>query len=87
VDEAQKTMNSSFVTAFFKLESASAMMLMFAALLAIILANSPLYALLPDTPLEVRVGALQIAKPLLLWINDGLMVIFFCNYSPPLQSL
>jgi len=30
-----------------------------------------------DTPVEVRVGALHIAKPLLLWINDGLMAIFF----------
>lgn len=53
---------------------------MFAATLAIILANSPLqdyYTLLIDTPVEVRIGALQIAKPLLLWINDGLMVIFF----------
>ncbi|MDH5622519.1 MAG: Na+/H+ antiporter NhaA, partial [Gammaproteobacteria bacterium] len=28
-------------------------------------------------PVEIRVGALQIAKPLLLWVNDGLMAIFF----------
>jgi len=53
---------------------------MLAAILAILLANSPLqsyYALLINTPVEVKVGALEIAKPLLLWINDGLMVIFF----------
>jgi len=25
----------------------------------------------------VRIGALQLAKPLLLWINDGLMAVFF----------
>ena len=37
----------------------------------------PYYDLLIDTPVEVRVGALEIAKPLLLWINDGLMAIFF----------
>lgn len=73
-------MNNTFITSFFKLESAGGLILMFAALLAMILANSPLqsyYALLLDTPVEVRVGALQIAKPLLLWINDGLMAIFF----------
>ena len=30
-----------------------------------------------DTPVEIRVGALHLAKPLLLWINDGLMAVFF----------
>lgn len=53
---------------------------MFTASLAIVIANTPLvtyYNLLLDTPVEVRVGAFQIAKPLLLWINDGLMAVFF----------
>jgi NhaA family Na+:H+ antiporter len=53
---------------------------MFSAALALVLANTPLrtyYALLIDTPVEIRVGALEIAKPFLLWINDGLMAIFF----------
>ncbi|RMD92505.1 MAG: Na+/H+ antiporter NhaA [Calditrichaeota bacterium] len=70
----------SFISTFFKLESASGIMLMFAAVLALIFANTPLqtfYALFLDTPVEVRIGALKIAKPLLLWINDGLMAIFF----------
>lgn len=51
-----------------------------AALLAIFTANSPLvewYNLLLDTPFEVRLGEHSLDKPLLLWINDGLMVIFF----------
>ncbi len=51
-----------------------------AAVLAMIAANSPaahLYAYFLETPVEVRVGALQIAKPLFLWVNDGLMAIFF----------
>ena len=70
----------SFFSSFLKLESAGGIMLMVAAVAAIIIANSPLqiyYALLLDTPVEVRIGALHIAKPLLLWINDGLMAVFF----------
>ena len=65
---------------FLQLESAGGIILMFAAVAAMVVANSPLnvyYELLIDTPVEVRIGALQIAKPLLLWINDGLMVFFF----------
>ncbi|MEQ9619347.1 MAG: Na+/H+ antiporter NhaA [Deltaproteobacteria bacterium] len=65
---------------FLKLESASGIILVGAAVLALILNNSPLsnlYDLLLDTPVEVKIGALQLAKPLLLWINDGLMAIFF----------
>ncbi|MCL4139599.1 UNVERIFIED_CONTAM: hypothetical protein GTU68_056206 [Idotea baltica] len=53
---------------------------MFTAALAIIIANTPLvsvYNLLLETPVEIRIGGLQIAKPLLLWINDGLMALFF----------
>jgi NhaA family Na+:H+ antiporter len=45
-------------------------------------ANSPLqpiYDAFLGTPFEVRLGHhVQIAKPLLLWINDGLMAVFFC---------
>lgn len=53
---------------------------MLAAVAALICANTELrqyYNLLLGTPVEIRVGALQIAKPLLLWINDGLMAVFF----------
>jgi len=65
---------------FLRLESSGGILLMGAAVLAMIAANSPaagLYALFLDTPVEIRVGALQIAKPLILWVNDGLMAIFF----------
>lgn len=68
------------ITTFMKRESAGGVLLMIAALLAMFCANSFLsvyYELLLSTPVEVRVGALDIAKPLLLWINDGLMAIFF----------
>jgi len=62
------------------MESASGILLMGAAVLAMLAANSPaagLYAYFLDTPVEVRIGALQIAKPLFLWVNDGLMAVFF----------
>src|SRR5437762_7058700 len=65
---------------FLKLEAAGGFVLMGAAVLALILANTPLawlYDGLLDTPVAVQLGALEIAKPLLLWINDGLMAIFF----------
>jgi len=65
---------------FLKAETASGVLLVVAAILAMILANSPLsglYALLIEMPVEIRVGPLQLAKPLLLWVNDGLMAVFF----------
>jgi NhaA family Na+:H+ antiporter len=76
-------MNNSkqtFITRFLKLESSGGIVLMIAAVMALVMANTPLekyYALLIDTPVEIRIGALEIAKPLLLWINDGLMAVFF----------
>ena len=71
---------SSSINSFLKMESAGGILLMLSAALAIILANTPFqhyYQLLLSTPVEVRVGTLEIAKPLLLWINDGLMAVFF----------
>ena len=65
---------------FIQSESASGLLLIAAAVLAMIINNSPLsflYQGLLDVPVAVQVGALQIAKPLLLWINDGLMALFF----------
>ena len=70
----------SSIKDFLKLEAASGIILVIAAIIAMILANSPLanyYDLLIDMPIEIRVGPLLLAKPLLLWINDGLMAIFF----------
>ncbi|MHB8913290.1 MAG: Na+/H+ antiporter NhaA [Lysobacter sp.] len=68
------------LTEFFRLEAAGGIMLIAAAVLAMIAANSPLeqaYDAFRALPVQVRIGELDIAKPLLLWINDGLMAIFF----------
>ena len=66
--------------AFVAHESAGGVLLALAAVAALALANSPvafLYDAFLDTPVEVRAGTLHVAKPLLLWINDGLMALFF----------
>lgn len=61
-------------------EKLGGLMLIVAAGLALLINNSPLswmYDALLTTPVVVQVGALGIDKPLLLWINDGLMAVFF----------
>ncbi|MBY6013898.1 Na+/H+ antiporter NhaA [Qipengyuania gaetbuli] len=65
---------------FLQKESAGGIVLIFAALLALAVANSPLlggYQDLLDTGVVVGIGSFVIDKPLLLWINDGLMAVFF----------
>ena len=65
---------------FLRLETASGTILVGSAIAAMIVANSPLsglYGSLIDLPVEIRIGTFEIAKPLLLWINDGLMAVFF----------
>ncbi len=74
------TIDNSYMKQFLKLESAGGILLFLSAILAIVCANTALvsyYELFLSTPVEIRIGALHIAKPLLLWINDGLMAVFF----------
>ncbi|NVK21752.1 MAG: Na+/H+ antiporter NhaA [Kangiellaceae bacterium] len=55
-------------------------LLITATVLALIIANSDLsrwYNLLIELPFAIKLGTFEIAKPLLLWINDGLMAVFF----------
>jgi NhaA family Na+:H+ antiporter len=75
-----KSSSNSFIARFLQQELSGGILLVSAAFLAILLANSPLYSLyqlLIDIPGAIRIGALEIAKPMLLWVNDGLMAIFF----------
>ncbi|KAA0597790.1 NhaA family Na+:H+ antiporter [Azospirillum lipoferum] len=65
---------------FLKTESASGVVLMIAAVLALIWANSPaapLYDAILAMKVVVTAGGVGLDKPLILWINDGLMAIFF----------
>jgi len=73
---------------FLEMEATPGIILMVGAILAMVLANSPLgdsYAAILALPIEVGVGAAGIAKPLLLWINDGLMAIFFLQVGMELK--
>lgn len=68
------------ISDFLRLESAGGLLLAATAVLALICSNTPLrvtYDELLKVPVEIRVGSFILAKPLLLWINDGLMAIFF----------
>lgn len=65
---------------FIQKESSAGIVLMFVTVAAMLLKNSPLataYEAFLLTPVELRFGVLYISKPLLLWINDGLMALFF----------
>lgn len=65
---------------FLELEAAGGIILAIAAVLAMIVANSPLQWLYHDfihAPVAVQIGSFEIAKDAHHWINDGLMAIFF----------
>ncbi len=65
---------------FLSAEESGGVLLIIATLLALTWANSPWaqqYSLLWHTPVSFGAGELEISKPLLLWINEGLMAIFF----------
>jgi Na+:H+ antiporter, NhaA family len=73
---------------FFRREYAGGVVLFVAALLALAMANSPFaagYAALLDLPVAIRFGSFEIFKPLLLWINDGLMAVFFFQVGMELK--
>lgn len=65
---------------FLHIESASGVVLLICTVVALVLANSPWadgYDGFWQTRFTIAVGSFELSKPLLLWINDGLMTIFF----------
>ena len=65
---------------FLELEAAGGILLIACVVIAMLTANSPLsgiYTGLLDLTVAIQVGTLIINKPLLLWVNDGLMAVFF----------
>jgi NhaA family Na+:H+ antiporter len=65
---------------FFAHDAAGGILLIVAAIVALLLANSGLadaYRAFFAIEVEVRIAEFQVLKPLVLWINDGLMAIFF----------
>ena len=70
----------NFKDKFFKMEASGGILLIMASIVAMVFANTSLnvyYELFLSTQVAVQVGSLEISKPLLLWINDGLMAVFF----------
>lgn len=65
---------------FFKMEAAGGIALLFCTLAALVWANSPwadTYTTLWQTKLTVGVGDWMLSKAAILWVNDGLMAVFF----------
>lgn len=61
-------------------EAASGVLLLLCTAVALVWANSPwgaTYAAFWETPLSIGVGSEDLTKSLLLWIDDGLMALFF----------
>jgi NhaA family Na+:H+ antiporter len=71
---------SQRIQKFISLEATGGVFLLIALFIALIIANSPLdkaYQGFLDTPIHIGLGNFQLAKPAILWVNEGLMAIFF----------
>ncbi|MDG6280105.1 Na+/H+ antiporter NhaA [Glaesserella parasuis] len=65
---------------FLQLESASGILLLTFTMFAMLFANTPLKDLYFDflsMPVSIQIGLFSIYKPLLMWVNDGFMAVFF----------
>ena len=65
---------------FFQIQSASGFLLLACTAIALSLANSPWsasFAEIWQIRFRIAIGDFELDKPLLLWLNDGLMTVFF----------
>ncbi len=81
-DRSQATMGRirPALADFIRQETSGGIVLMIAATFAMLLVNlggNGIYSALWATPVYVGIDEYRIAKPLLLWVNDGLMAVFF----------
>lgn len=76
----------SLLKSFIESDASNGMVLILAAVAAMVLANNAAtaqgYQTLLAEPVQIRFGALDISKNLLLWINDALMALFFLLIGP-----
>ena len=69
-------------------EALGGLVLIAATVLALVAANSPLvglYQAMLDLPISVGIGSKELAKPLIFWVNDGLMAVFFLTVGLELK--
>lgn len=71
---------TAIIRKFLRLEAAGGLLLIIAAIVALIMANTPLqeiYQQFLSIPVSIKISEFGIDKPLILWVNDFLMAIFF----------
>jgi NhaA family Na+:H+ antiporter len=81
-------MRLSFMTQFLKMEAAGGIILFVMALAALILCNSPLadaYEHLWQVIFSINIAQFSLSQPLLFWVNEGLMTLFFLLVSLELK--
>ncbi|WP_313653029.1 Na+/H+ antiporter NhaA [Pantoea sp.] len=71
----------NLLKSFIESDASNGMVLILAAVAAMIMANTAetagSYQAFLNEPVQIRFGALNISKNLLLWINDAMMALFF----------
>ncbi|MEQ4675713.1 Na+/H+ antiporter NhaA [Providencia vermicola] len=71
---------TAIIRKFLRLEAAGGLLLIIAAIVALIMANTPLqgaYQQFLEIPVSIKISDFSLDKPLILWINDFFMAIFF----------